>query len=62
MKIVLMIFAVAVMAMGLLWTGQGSGLVRWPQESFMIGHHEWTWWGVVLVIAGFFIFYRALQR
>jgi hypothetical protein len=62
MKIVLMIFAVAVIAMGALWTGQGAGLVSWPQESFMIGDRQWTWWGVVLVVAGFILFYRALRR
>ena len=22
--------------MGLLWVGQGTGLIMWPQESFML--------------------------
>ena len=62
MKIVLVIFSVLVIAMGLLWTGQGSGLVNWPQESFMVGEQRWTWWGVALAVAGFLILYRALRR
>lgn len=62
MKFVLMIFAVAVIAMGALWTGQGSGLVSWPASSFMIGEQKWTWWGVALTVVGFIILYRALRR
>jgi hypothetical protein len=62
MKIVLMIFAGLVIAMGLLWTGQGSGLVNWPASSFMVGEHRWTWWGIALAIIGVVIFMRALRR
>ena len=62
MKIVLMIFAVLVIAMGVLWTGQGAGLIRWPASSFMLGEQKWTIWGVVLAVIGVVILLRAARR
>ena len=28
--------------MGLLWVGQGTGLIMWPQESFMLADRQWA--------------------
>ena len=41
------------MAMGLLWAGQGAGIVRWPESSFMIGRVAWIGGGLGLAAAGF---------
>ncbi len=38
--------------MGLLWIGQGTGYVRWPESSFMIDASEWSTRGLMLAIAG----------
>jgi len=38
--------------MGLLWIGQGTGYVNWPQESFMIRQIQWAWYGAGLVAIG----------
>ena len=38
--------------MGLIWLGQGAGLIRWPAESFMIGKSAWTIAGACLAIVG----------
>lgn len=62
MKIVLMIFAVLVIAMGVLWVGQGSGVVMWPASSFMLAEKRWTLWGGLLAIVGVVILLRALRR
>ncbi len=62
MKIVLMIFAVVVIAMGVLWIGQGSGVVSWPASSFMLGEQKWTLWGVALAFVGIIILLRAARR
>lgn len=40
------------LAMGLLWIGQGTGVVRWPASSFMIDMSAWTWRGAALAVAG----------
>jgi hypothetical protein len=38
--------------MGLLWIGQGLGIVRWPASSFMIDMRPWAWRGALLALAG----------
>jgi hypothetical protein len=36
MRKVLLIVGVLALAIGLLWIGQGTGVINWPQSSFMI--------------------------
>ncbi|SFP64397.1 hypothetical protein [Sphingomonas rubra] len=38
--------------MGLLWIGQGRGIVTWPASSFMIGQQQWVNYGSALAVAG----------
>ena len=51
-KILLMILGVLATLMGLLWIGQGTGVVRWPASSFMIDMSEWTIKGAGLAVIG----------
>jgi hypothetical protein len=44
---------------GLLWIGQGTGTVNWPQSSFMIRQVEWAYFGAVLAILGLILIWRA---
>jgi hypothetical protein len=37
---------------GLLWIGQGTGIVRWPASSFMINESAWAVRGCVLAVGG----------
>jgi hypothetical protein len=32
-----------VLLIGLLWIGQGTGYINWPQSSFMISQVQWAW-------------------
>ena len=43
--------AVAILV-GLLWVGQGQGLIRWPADSFMIGVEDWSTRGAILAALG----------
>ncbi len=52
MKIVMMIIGVFALLMGILWIGQGTGLVAWPPSSFMIDERPWAVRGALLAIAG----------
>ena len=52
MKSVLLIIGVAAVLMGLLWIGQGTGLVHWPASSFMIDQRPWVSRGVILAVVG----------
>ncbi|MDG5487871.1 hypothetical protein NYR55_04465 [Sphingomonas sp. BGYR3] len=38
--------------LGLLWTAQGLGWVRWPQSSFMIDQRDWVWRGALTAVLG----------
>jgi len=48
---ILQAIGILAVAMGLLWIGQGTGLVMWPRESFMLAERQWAMNGAIL--AGF---------
>ena len=52
MKTVSLIIGVFAVLSGLLWIGQGSGLVMWPSSSFMLDQRIWVMWGVLLATVG----------
>jgi hypothetical protein len=52
LRIVLMVVGVLALLMGLLWVGQGTGIIRWPADSFMIDVSAWTVRGLILALAG----------
>ena len=61
MKIVSNIIGVLAVLMGLLWIGQGAGLVR-VIPSFMIDQQIWIMWGVLLATVGAGILLYARRR
>jgi hypothetical protein len=52
MKSVLLVMGVTAMLMGLLWIGQGTGLIHWPASSFMIDQRPWVMRGGILAVVG----------
>jgi hypothetical protein len=52
MRRLLLIFGALALAMGLLWIGQGTGTVAWPQSSFMISQIQWAYYGAALAVGG----------
>lgn len=38
--------------MGLLWVGQGVGIIMWPSSSFMLADRQWAVNGAVLAVFG----------
>ena len=52
MKAALLILGILAVLLGLLWIGQGTGLVNWPASSFMIDQRPWVTRGVVLALVG----------
>jgi len=62
MKSVLLIIGIAAMLMGLLWVGQGTGLVHWPASSFMIDQRPWVIRGGILAAVGMVLILVATRR
>jgi hypothetical protein len=52
MKAGLLVLGIFAVLMGLLWIGQGTGLVNWPASSFMIDQRPWVTRGAVLSLVG----------
>ncbi len=51
-RAVLLLFGILAILMGLLWIGQGLGLIMWPASSFMLGDPVWSVNGSLLVVCG----------
>jgi len=52
MRLLLQIVGALCIAIGLLWVGQGLGLVHWPASSFMLDMRIWALWGALLAAGG----------
>jgi hypothetical protein len=46
------------LAIGLLWIGQGTGVIAWPASSFMISQIQWAWYGAALAVLGLGLIWR----
>ena len=62
MKTAFLIIGVAAMFMGLLWIGQGTGLVHRPASSFMIDERSWVTRGGILAVVGLVLILIATTR
>jgi hypothetical protein len=52
MRVILMIVGVFALLAGILFALQGSGVVNWPSDSFMLGQSAWRTNGIIIAIAG----------
>jgi len=57
----LLILGLLALAVGLLWVGQGTGMVAWPQTSFMINEIQWAGYGAVLGAVGLILIWQATR-
>jgi hypothetical protein len=62
MRIVARIIGVIALLMGLLWIGQGLGVVKWPASSFMIDVRPWAIRGAALALVGVLLIWRSRQK
>jgi hypothetical protein len=46
------------LAIGMLWVGQGTGVIKWPQSSFMINDIQWAGYGAALAGLGLILIWR----
>jgi hypothetical protein len=52
MRQLLLIVGLVALAIGLLWIGQGTGVIQWPESSFMISQIQWAEYGAALAALG----------
>jgi len=52
MRTFLLAVGTLALIIGLLWIGQDTGYVNWPQTSFMISQIQWAYYGAALSLAG----------
>jgi uncharacterized membrane protein len=55
----LLIVGLLALAMGLLWIGQGLGVIDWPQSSFMIRQMQWAGYGAALAALGLILIWQS---
>lgn len=58
MRTWLLIVGFLALAIGLLWIGQGTGTINWPQSSFMIDQIRWAGYGVALAALGLILIWQ----
>ena len=58
----LLIVGILAVAMGLLWVGQGTGLVMWPASSFMLADAQWAIYGAILAAVGVGLIWLGARR
>ncbi|HKT86284.1 MAG TPA: hypothetical protein VJQ77_09390 [Novosphingobium sp.] len=61
LKIIAFVLGVLAIAMGLLWVGQGTGVVMWPADSFMLANRTWAIRGAILSAVGCIVVWLALR-
>ena len=59
MRRALLITGLAALAVGLLWIGQGTGVIAWPSTSFMINHIQWAGYGAALSAVGLILIWQS---
>ena len=52
------IVGILALLIGLLWIGQGTGIVAWPQSSFMISQIQWAGYGAALAGLGLILIWQ----
>jgi uncharacterized membrane protein len=59
MRKLLLIVGLLALAVGLLWIGQGTGAIAWPQSSFMIRQIQWAGYGAALGALGLILIWQS---
>jgi uncharacterized membrane protein len=59
MRRLLLIVGLLALVIGLLWIGQGLGVINWPQSSFMIKQMQWAGYGAALAALGLILIWQS---
>jgi hypothetical protein len=59
MRRLLLILGMIALAIGLLWIGQGTGVIPWPRSSFMIEQLQWVGYGAAFCAVGLILIWQS---
>ena len=59
MRKLLLVVGLLALAVGLLWIGQGTGVIKWPESSFMINQIQWAGYGMALAALGLILIWQS---
>jgi uncharacterized membrane protein len=59
MRNLLLVLGLLALAVGVLWIGQGTGVIAWPRTSFMINPIEWAGYGAALAAVGLILIWQS---
>ena len=59
MRTLLLVVGFLALAIGLLWIGQGTGVIKWPESSFMISQIQWAGYGAALAVVGLVLIWQS---
>ena len=59
MRNLLLVLGLLALAIGVLWIGQGTGVVAWPRTSFMINQLQWAGYGAALGAVGLILIWQS---
>jgi hypothetical protein len=59
MSRLLLILGLVALAVGVLWIGQGLGVIAWPASSFMISQIQWAGYGAALAAIGLILIWQS---
>jgi hypothetical protein len=59
MRKLLLIVGFLLLVAGLLWIGQGTAVIKWPSESFMINQIQWAGYGAALAGFGLILIWQS---
>jgi len=62
MRMLLTALGILMLLSGLLFAGQGLGIIRWPADSFMVGVGDWVWRGGLLALGGLLLLWAGRRR
>ena len=62
LRILAFVIGLLAIALGALWVGQGTGLVLWPANSFMIDDRGWAVRGAVMACVGVILLWLACRN
>ena len=59
MRKLLLVLGLIGLTIGLLWIGQGLGVIAWPASSFMINQLQWAGYGALLGAIGLMLIWQS---